>query len=101
MKRDVKLVSVKRSHRPEKKWNFTFKNKKTGSTFTTSAGATGYQDYTQHHDKTRRSRYLFRHKKDLKPGDPTKAGYISYYVLWGDSTSFDKNLAAYKRKFSL
>jgi Family of unknown function (DUF5754) len=101
MSRDVKLVSVKKSHKPEKKWNFTFKNKKTGRTFTTAAGATGYQDYTQHHNHTRRKRYLFRHKKDLKTDDPTKAGYISYYVLWGPSTSFKENLEAYKKRFHL
>jgi hypothetical protein len=99
--RGYKLFTVKKSHKPEKKWNFTFKNKKTGHTFTTAAGATGYQDYTQHHDRTRRKRYLFRHKKDLKTGDPTKAGFLSYYVLWGNSTSFKENLEAYKRRFHL
>ena len=54
-----------------------------------------------HHNKTRRARYLDRHKKDLKTGDPTRAGYISYYVLWGPSTSFKVNLAAYKKRFHL
>ena len=64
-------------------------------------GATGYEDYTQHHDKERRQRYRDRHQKDLETEDPTRAGFLSYYILWGDSTSFERNLSAFKRKFSL
>ena len=101
----TKLISVKKSTRPGKKWDFTFtrKNKLTGkeTQITTSAGDATAQDYTQHKNATRRKRYLFRHKKDLLTNDPTRAGYISYYVLWGKSTSFKANLEAYKRKFRL
>lgn len=95
-----KLLSVKKSLKPGKKWDFTFtrKNKKT---VTTSAGNSTMQDYTQHHDPIRRKSYLSRHKKDLDTKDPTRAGYISYYVLWGKSTSFKDNLEAYKRRFRL
>lgn len=95
----VKLKSVKPSDDPKKKWNFTFKNSKTGRTFTRSVGAKGMEDYTQHHNKTRRKAYRQRHKKDLNTGDATRPGFISYYVLWGESTSFRDNLAAYKRRF--
>jgi len=95
----TKLLSVKKSTRPGKKWDFTFTRK--NRQFTTSAGDSTAQDYTQHKNSTRRKRYLFRHKKDLLTNDPTRAGYISYYVLWGKSTSFNANLEAYKRKFRL
>jgi len=101
MPKNIKLESVKKSTRPGKKWNFTFKHKNTGRTFTTSAGDSSAENYTMHHNKTRRSRYLERHEKNLGTGDPTKAGYISYYVLWGDSTSFEENLRAYKKRFAL
>lgn len=95
----VKLKSVKPSNDPSKKWNFTFKNTKSTRTFTRSVGAKGMMNYTQHHNKTRRKSYRQRHKKDLKTGDATRPGFISYYVLWGESTSFRDNLEAYKKRF--
>jgi hypothetical protein len=62
-------------------------------------GARGYEDYTMHRDKERRRRYRIRHDKDLRTGDPTRAGFLSYYILWGDSTSLQKNVQAYRRHF--
>jgi hypothetical protein len=47
-----------------------------------------------------RARYRARHAKDLK-GDATAAGYLAYYILWGDSTSISANVASYKRRFNL
>jgi hypothetical protein len=67
----------------------------------TSFGHQDYQDYTTSHDKERRRLYRERHEKDLRTQDPRRAGFLSYYILWGDSTSIDKNLAAYKRRFNL
>lgn len=64
-------------------------------------GALGAEDYTIHKDPERRKQYLERHKKDLDTNDPTRAGYLSYYLLWGPSTSLDENLRRYKRKFNL
>jgi hypothetical protein len=58
-------------------------------------------DYTISKDKEQRERYRTRHKKDLETGDPTKAGFLSYYVLWGDSTSRATNIANYKKRFGL
>lgn len=67
----------------------------------TDFGAAGMSDYTQHHDKERRERYRARHKKDLDTKDPKRAGYLSYYILWGDSTSLTANIADYRRRFGL
>jgi len=67
----------------------------------TSFGHQDYQDYTQHHDKERRERYRSRHEADLRTGDPKRAGFLSYYLLWGDSISLEKNLANYKKRFNL
>jgi hypothetical protein len=58
-------------------------------------------DYTLTHDKQQRSRYRERHKKDLKTRDPTRAGFLSYYILWGPSTSVRENLRSYKSRFHL
>jgi hypothetical protein len=55
-------------------------------------------DYTLKHDKAQRERYRTRHKKDLETRDPKRAGYLSYYLLWGDSTSLNANLMHYQKQ---
>lgn len=79
---------------PTKKWRAEFKD---GTH--TDFGDPKYLDYTEHHDPDRRQRYRTRHHKDLETDDPKKAGYLSYYILWGNSTSISKNLLEYKKRF--
>jgi len=67
----------------------------------TDFGASGMDDYLHTGDKEQRKRYRERHKKDMETGDPTRAGYLSMFILWGDSRSFEQNLAAYKRRFGV
>lgn len=95
-----KLVSVVSSDKPGKKMKATFKDTETGRTRITHFGASGMDDYTRTHDKEQRARYRERHAKDLK-GDPTRAGYLSMYILWGNSTSIRANISAYKSRFNL
>jgi len=95
-----KLLSIKKSNKNGKKLMATFINKKTKRTKTTHFGADGMSDYTLHKDKARRTRYRKRHLKDLR-GDPTRAGYLSYYVLWGSSTNKNINIKSFTRKFKL
>lgn len=64
-------------------------------------GAVGYSDYTIHHDKLRRERYLTRHRRNETWSNPQAAGSLSRYILWGDSTSIDANVRAFRRRFSL
>lgn len=97
----MKLIDLIKSPNPEKKFRAVFVDEKTGRKRQTDFGAKGYDDYTLTHDKEQRERYRARHQKDLKTGDPTRPGYLSMGVLWGDSTSIQKNLAAYKSKFHL
>ena len=85
-KKDNKLKAV-----------FTFDD---GKTKTTHFGAKGMDDYTLTKDKEARSRYRKRHKKDLRTKDPTRAGYLSYYILWGDSVSRKENIKDYKKRFN-
>lgn len=66
----------------------------------THFGATGYQDYTQHKDPERARAYRRRHAKDLLTHDPTRAGYLSFFILWG-SPDFDANVRNYKKHFHL
>jgi hypothetical protein len=96
-KKKLKLVSLKRSDQKGKKYKATFQEGKRSKT--THFGAKGMDDYTLTHDKDQRSRYRQRHKKDLKTHDPTRAGFLSYYLLWGNSTSLKQNLKTFKSKF--
>jgi len=63
--------------------------------------ASGYTDYLISKDKERRERYRKRHQKDLKTNNPLRAGYLSYFLLWGNSTSLKQNIKDYKKKFKL
>jgi len=100
----VKIIKVEKSEKEKKKWKAIFKLDN-GKEKTTHFGFNNpndlNNDYTLHKDKERRERYRKRHEKDLKTNDPTRAGYLSYYLLWGDSTSLKKNISSYKKKFDL
>lgn len=96
-----KLKSITPSTKEGKKLMAVFINKDTNRQKTTHFGAKGMSDYSIHKDKERRERYRKRHQKDLKTNDPTRAGYLSMHILWGDSTSIKKNISSYKKRFNL
>tara|TARA_R110000824_G_scaffold221932_2_gene409077 strand:- start:327 stop:617 length:291 start_codon:yes stop_codon:yes gene_type:complete len=93
-------VVIKKSNKPGKKLMAIF-TRDNGRTKTTHFGASGMDDYTLTKDKERRRLYRQRHKKDLSTKDPTRAGYLSYYILWGESTSRQENIKKYKSRFNL
>jgi len=95
-----KLVSIVSSDKPGKKLKAIFQDKETGRTKTTHFGQATADDFTKTGDTAQRARYRQRHAKDLK-GDPTKAGYLAMFVLWGNSTSIRDNISAYKSRFNL
>lgn len=92
----MKLLRVIHSPNPAKKWRAEFDD----GTATDFGDAT-MKDYTQHGDALRRNSYRARHRKDLETGDPKRAGYLSYYLLWGDSKSLMSNIRAYKKRFNM
>ena len=96
----VKLLSIKRATDGIHKFVATFEMD-SGREKKTRFGAAGMDDYTLTGDKEQRDRYRRRHAKDLRSGDPTRAGYLSWYILWGDSTSLRDNVAAYRNRFNL
>jgi len=95
----MKLVSVHPAHDGTHKYEAVFDND--GRKKTTKFGAAGMDDYTKTHDKEQRARYIKRHSKDMTTGDPTRAGFLSRYLLWGESTSMIANLRAYRARFNL
>ena len=96
----MKLLKVVPSDKAGKKYMAVFQ-KDNGRQKTTHFGAKGMDDYTITKNKEQRARYRKRHQKDLKTNDPTRAGYLSYYILWGDSTSMRENVRKYKSRFNL
>jgi hypothetical protein len=99
----MKLISITDSPRPDKKLVAIFDNdgRKKTVHFGAKQNGTPMDDYTISKDKEQRERYRTRHAKDLTTKDPTRAGFLSYYILWGDSTSRATNISSYKRRFGL
>ena len=96
----MRLLSIEAIHDGTHKYKATFDVD--GRKKTTKFGAIGYSDYTQPpHDKEMRERYRVRHQKDLRTNDPTRAGYLSMFLLWGDSKSIRKNINDYQKRFDL
>ena len=95
----LRLKTVRRSHKKEKKWDAVFE--KDGKEKIVPFGQKGYSDYTKHKDTRRRSLYLKRHsgmgEHWNKPDTP---GALSRWVLWNKS-SFKASVADFKRKFHL
>ena len=93
-------VNIKRSNKSGKKYMATF-TRENGRTRTTHFGQASAPDYTLTGDKKRRKAYRDRHRKDLNTGDYMRAGYLSWYILWGESKSLRENIKSYKRRFNL
>lgn len=66
----------------------------------TDFGAAGYSDYTLHKDAARRARYRTRHARD-RLDDPRTPGALSWYLLWGATTSLAANIRAFRRRFGV
>ena len=93
-------LTIKKSDKAGKKLVAIF-TKENGRTKKTYFGQAGMDDYTITKDKEQRARYRKRHQKDLQTKDPTRAGHLSFFILWGESTSRQENIKAYKRRFNL
>jgi hypothetical protein len=100
----MKLLRIEPAQNPKKKYRAIFIDHPTGRHKAIEFGASGMDDYTLTHNKEQRERYRARHAKDLKTANNQTgigAGALSYYILWGDSTSMNKNIAEYKKMFNL
>ena len=93
----MKSVRIIKSSRSDKKYMAMFNID--GKKKTTHFGQAGADDYTITQDEEQKKRYIARHKKDLDTGDPTRAGYLSYYILWNKPT-IKESIASYKKRFN-
>lgn len=95
----LRLKTVKKSHRPEKKFDAVFI--RDGREKTISFGAAGMSDFTKHKNVTRRARYLKRHSgMGEKWSQPDTAGALSRWILWNKPT-FKASLADFRRRFKV
>jgi hypothetical protein len=64
-------------------------------------GQAGGKTYIDHQDKAKRAAYLARHGAGRENWNEVNAGSLSRWILWGDYTSIDGNIASYRRRFSV
>lgn len=99
-RRGLRLKTIRKSHKQEKKWDAIFLTKD-GKTITTPFGQKGYSDYTKHKDVTRKARYLKRHSGMGEHwNDPTTPGALSKWILWNKPT-FRGSVKDFKKRFNL
>jgi len=89
-----RIIRLEKARDGKHKWIAYFDNGRK-----TRFGAARADDYTLTKNKEQRERYRQRHQKDLDTKDPTRAGYLSWFILWGDSTSIDENVKDFNRRF--
>lgn len=92
----LRLIKIVKSTKHDKKLMAIFE--KNGREKTVHFGSAGMSDYTLHRDPARKQRYLDRHRKNENWNDPTSAGALSRYILWG-KPSLRASIADYKRRF--
>jgi hypothetical protein len=98
-------LNIIKSHLPNKKWDAVF-TRDNGRTKTVPFGAIKpngekYDDYTITKNIEQRTRYRNRHQKHEDHTNPMTAGALSYFILWGDSTSIKTNIKSFKERFNL
>jgi len=102
----MKLI-IKKSDKPEKEYLALFKegNKIIKKTY---FGDPVLSQYTSKKrplvTEQQRQNYLSRHRRDLETEDSTRAGYLSYGLLWSGfsippSRSIRQNIKDYKQRF--
>jgi len=94
----TQFIRLEKSTNKNKRYDAYFKVD--GKQKKVSFGSSKHENYTIHKDKERRERYRQRHKNDLI-NVPTTPGALSWYLLWGESTSLADNINKYKTKFGV
>lgn len=108
----VKLLKILPSKKEGKKYTAYF-IMNDGKERIVHFGASGYRDYILINDKNSKwylpkvldrnvtkDSYRRRHQKDLLTKDPTRPGYLSYYILWNKKT-LGGSIKHFKNKFKL
>lgn len=95
----MRLKTIRRSHKKEKKWDAVFE--KDGKEKVVPFGQKGYSDFTKHKDTRRRSLYLKRHSNMGEHWNkPDTPGALSRWVLW-NKTTLKASVSDFKKRFKL
>jgi len=94
-----KLLFIRKSHLPNKKYDAVFEHN--GRDKTIPFGASGYTDFIKSGgDVERRDRYDARHKAREDWTNPMTAGALSKYVLWNKPT-LTGSIKDFKSRFNV
>jgi len=93
-------VEIKPSTSKNKKLMAVFYDEKKKKIKTTHFGQKGYSDFTTHKDKSRKEKYLNRHRERENWNDYMTAGSLSRWILWNRPT-LKASISDYKRRFNL
>ena len=94
------FVEIKKSTNPKKKLMAIFYDDNKKKVKTIHFGSAGMSDFTIHKDKSRKERYLTRHKKRENWTIPMTAGSLSRWILW-DKPDLQKSINSYMKRFKL
>lgn len=97
-KNNVELLSIRKLKGDEKKYEAFFLDN--GKQKVQKFGAEGMSDYTKHKNIDRRNSYISRHSRDLNTRDPTRAGYLSMFILW-NKPSLKDSIDDYKTRLKI
>jgi len=98
----ITMKIVEADPKTKKRYTAIFRIHKGGKVIKiTNFGQIGGKTYLDEGNKKKRAAFRARHKGDLKTKDFKRAGYLSFHLLWGNSTSLKKNIDDYKKKFNL
>lgn len=95
----MKLVSIKKSSKPEKKLMATFQNDE-GKKSVVHFGQAGADDFTKTKDEAQKALYLSRHRAREDWNKPDSPGSLARYVLWNKPT-VKESIDDFKKRFSL
>lgn len=95
----MKLLKIQRTPNEPKEFKAVFDVN--GRTKTTRFGTSSNFVLNPNKTTTDRTNYIKRHQVNEDFNDPTSAGALSRFVLWGDSRSLKKNISAFKKRFRL
>jgi len=102
----MKLLSIKPSDRPAKKYVATFclcegetkccdKDRKK-----VNFGAKGSSTYIDHHDEKKKDAYIARHMKNENFNKPMTPGSLSRWISW-NKTTLSASINDFKKRFNL
>tara|TARA_R100001129_G_scaffold174129_1_gene146227 strand:+ start:1237 stop:1542 length:306 start_codon:yes stop_codon:yes gene_type:complete len=98
----ISMKIVEAQPKTKKRFTAIFRLHKGGKVIKiTHFGQRGGKTYIDEGDKEKRKNFRARHKRDLDTKDFKRAGYLAYYLLWGEHKDLNKNIADYKKRFKL